>query len=103
MVPAVIAALFGSSWHLISGTTNAISIVVFASMSALPDSPQLKMVRINGSLFFGEAGQVQGRLQEIDAQNPRLDPEICRACRERIFRQFHIALPNGETRAPGAR
>ena len=34
---------------------------------------------------------------------PRLDPEICRACRERIFRQCHIALPSGETRAPGAR
>ena len=35
IVPAVIAALFGSSWHLISGPTNAISIVVFASMSAM--------------------------------------------------------------------
>ena len=37
MVPAVIAALFGSSWHLISGPTNAISIVVFASVSVLAD------------------------------------------------------------------
>ncbi|KAF0166511.1 MAG: high affinity sulfate transporter SulP [Rhodocyclaceae bacterium] len=33
MVPAVIAALFGSSWHLVSGPTTAISIAVFASLS----------------------------------------------------------------------
>ena len=31
MVPAIIAALFGSSFHLISGPTTAISIVVFAA------------------------------------------------------------------------
>ncbi|MDX9768503.1 MAG: SulP family inorganic anion transporter, partial [Ectothiorhodospiraceae bacterium] len=31
MVPAVIAALFGSSWHLVSGPTTAISIVVFSA------------------------------------------------------------------------
>ena len=30
MVPAIIAALFGSSWHLVSGPTTAISIAVFA-------------------------------------------------------------------------
>jgi SulP family sulfate permease len=42
MVPAVIAALFGSSWHLVSGPTTAISIVVFASVSpyASPGSPE---------------------------------------------------------------
>ncbi len=41
MVPAIIAALFGSSWHLVSGPTTAISIVVFASVSpyADPGSP----------------------------------------------------------------
>lgn len=33
MVPAVIGALFGSSWHLVSGPTTAISIAVFASVS----------------------------------------------------------------------
>ena len=27
--PAIVAALFGSSWHLVSGPTAAISIVVF--------------------------------------------------------------------------
>jgi len=42
MVPAVIAALFGSSWHLVSGPTTAISIALFASISPLaePGSPQ---------------------------------------------------------------
>lgn len=42
MVPTIIAALFGSSWHLVSGPTTAISIVVFASVSPLaePGSPQ---------------------------------------------------------------
>ncbi|HEY6104369.1 MAG TPA: SulP family inorganic anion transporter, partial [Anaeromyxobacteraceae bacterium] len=31
MVPAVVAALFGSSWHLVSGPTTAISIVVYSA------------------------------------------------------------------------
>jgi len=35
MVPAVIAALFGSSWHLVSGPTTAISIVVYSTISGL--------------------------------------------------------------------
>ncbi len=42
MLPAIVAALFGSSWHLVSGPTTAISIAVFAAMSPLadPGSPQ---------------------------------------------------------------
>lgn len=42
MLPAIIAALFGSSWHMVSGPTTAISIAVFAAMSPLaePGSPQ---------------------------------------------------------------
>jgi SulP family sulfate permease len=42
MVPAIIAALFGSSLHLVSGPTTAISIAVFAALShqADPGSPQ---------------------------------------------------------------
>ncbi|MEO1766091.1 SulP family inorganic anion transporter [Thiobacter aerophilum] len=47
MVPAVIAALFGSSWHLVSGPTTAISIAVFASVAphATPGSPEfIKLV-----------------------------------------------------------
>ena len=37
MVPAVIGALFGSSWHLVSGPTTAISIVIFSSVSPLAE------------------------------------------------------------------
>lgn len=33
MLPAVIAALFGSSWHLVSGPTTAASIVLFSVLS----------------------------------------------------------------------
>lgn len=42
MMPAIIAGLFGSSWHLVSGPTTAISIAVFASISphADPGSPE---------------------------------------------------------------
>ena len=41
MIPAIVAALFGSSWHLVSGPTTAISIALFASVSpfAEPGSP----------------------------------------------------------------
>ncbi|MEW5791705.1 MAG: SulP family inorganic anion transporter [Pseudomonadota bacterium] len=37
MVPAIVAALFGSSWHLVSGPTTAISIVVFGAISPLAE------------------------------------------------------------------
>lgn len=35
IVPAIIAALFGSSFHLVSGPTTAISIVIFTTISPL--------------------------------------------------------------------
>jgi sulfate permease, SulP family len=37
MIPAIVAALYGSSWHLVSGPTTAASLVVFSSLSALID------------------------------------------------------------------
>lgn len=37
IVPAIVAALFGSSWHLVSGPTTAISIVIYSTMSALAE------------------------------------------------------------------
>jgi SulP family sulfate permease len=42
MMPAIVGALFGSSWHLVSGPTTAISIAVFASVSpfAPPGTPE---------------------------------------------------------------
>ncbi|MBU3739366.1 MAG: SulP family inorganic anion transporter, partial [Rhodoferax sp.] len=52
MLPAIVAALWGSSWHLVSGPTTAISIVVFATMSplAVPGSPDY--VRLVLTLTF---------------------------------------------------
>ncbi|MBL8385933.1 MAG: SulP family inorganic anion transporter [Burkholderiales bacterium] len=40
--PAVIGALFGSSWHLVTGPTAPISIVVFSTLAPLakPGSPE---------------------------------------------------------------
>ncbi|MGH8851637.1 MAG: SulP family inorganic anion transporter, partial [Casimicrobiaceae bacterium] len=35
LVPAVVGALWGSSWHLVSGPTNATSLMVFATVGAL--------------------------------------------------------------------
>ena len=149
----------------------------FTADSGLPDCPQLKMLRVNGSLFFGAVDHVQRSLEQIDEFDPgqkhllimasginfvdlggaemlarearrrrsmggglyfyrmkdavreslarsghlddigeanlfpvksrpvaeiyrRLDSEICRTCRVRIFRDCHIALPNGEPVKP---
>jgi SulP family sulfate permease len=145
----------------------------FTADSGLPDCPQLKMLRVNGSLFFGAVDHVRGALEQVDALEPRqkhvlimasgvnfvdlagaemlaqearrrrgmggalyfyrmkdavrsllerggylreigqdnlfpvksrpvaaiyprLDPEICRGCKARIFRECHVRLPNGE-------
>jgi len=149
----------------------------FTADSGLPDCPQLKMLRVNGSLFFGAVDHVQHNLEQIDELDPRqkrvlivasginfvdlagaemlarearrrrgiggglyfyrvkdavrellarsgslgeigeenlfpvksrpvaeiyrkLDSGICRSCRARIFRECHIALPNGEPVKP---
>lgn len=55
MVPAIIAALFGSSWHLVSGPTTAISIAVFAAMSPLaePGSPQFIQMVLTLTFLVG--------------------------------------------------
>ncbi len=52
MVPAVVAALFGSSWHLVTGPTTAISIVVFASVSPLAEPGTQEYVGLVLTLTF---------------------------------------------------
>lgn len=37
MVPTIVAALWGSSWHLVSGPTTAISLLVLATLSPLAE------------------------------------------------------------------
>ncbi|TNF87333.1 MAG: SulP family inorganic anion transporter [Gammaproteobacteria bacterium] len=55
MVPAVIAALFGSSWHLVSGPTTAASVIMFASLSGIanPGSPHYITLAITLAFMVG--------------------------------------------------
>jgi SulP family sulfate permease len=52
MIPAVVGALWGSSWHLVSGPTTAISIVVFASISPLAEPGTAHYVGLVLTLTF---------------------------------------------------
>ncbi len=52
MLPAIVAALFGSSWHLVSGPTTAISIVIFATLSPLAEPGSPDFVRLALTLAF---------------------------------------------------
>lgn len=62
MVPAIVAALWGSSWHLVSGPTTAISIVVFASVSpyASPGSEHYIGLALTLTLLVGLIQLVMG-------------------------------------------
>jgi SulP family sulfate permease len=42
----------------------------FTSDAALPECPQLKIVRIDGSLYFGAISHVQEKLREMQCENP---------------------------------
>lgn len=55
IIPAMIAALFGSSYHLISGPTVAMSIVVFSSISvyAEPSSQQFIQMALTMTFLAG--------------------------------------------------
>lgn len=55
MVPPILAALFGSSRHLVSGPTTAISIVVFATVSkfAAPGTPEFVTVALTLTFLAG--------------------------------------------------
>jgi len=46
IVPAIVAALWGSSWHLVSGPTTAASIVVFSSLSVFAEPGSVDYVRL---------------------------------------------------------
>lgn len=52
MIPAIIAALFGSSWHLVSGPTTAASIVLFSSLSVLAEPASGRYVELALTLAF---------------------------------------------------
>ena len=52
IVPTMIAALFGSSFHLISGPTTAISIVVFTTVSPLAEPLSAAYIQMVLTLTF---------------------------------------------------
>lgn len=62
MVPAIIAALWGSSWHLVSGPTTAASIVLFSGLSALaePATPEYVTLAITLTFMVGVTQFVMG-------------------------------------------
>lgn len=55
MVTPIVAALFGSSYHLVSGPTTAISIVVFSTIShhAEPGTPEFINMALTLTFFAG--------------------------------------------------
>ena len=55
VVPCIIAALFGSSWHVMSGPTNANSLALFAMLSplAIAFSPQYIQLALAVTVMVG--------------------------------------------------
>ena len=55
MVPTVVAALWGSSWHAVSGPTTAVSLLVFATLAPLaaPGSPEYIRLALTLSFLSG--------------------------------------------------
>lgn len=52
MIPAIIAGLFGSSWHLISGPTVAMSIVIFTTLNPLTEAGSQEFIQLALTLTF---------------------------------------------------
>ena len=52
MVPTIVAALWGSSLHAVSGPTNAVSLVVFATMSSLAEPGSADYIHLVLTLSF---------------------------------------------------
>nr|WP_245538951.1 SulP family inorganic anion transporter [Thioflavicoccus mobilis] len=55
MIPAIVAALFGSSRHLVSGPTTAASVVLFGSLSvmAVPGTPDYVSLALTLTFMVG--------------------------------------------------
>lgn len=52
VMPAIIAALFGSSWHLVSGPTTAASIVLLSILSPIADPGSTQYVQLALTMTF---------------------------------------------------
>lgn len=62
MVPAIVAAFFGSSWHLVSGPTTAASIVLLSVLAvhATPGSPEFVHLALTLTFLVGLIQVVMG-------------------------------------------
>ena len=62
MIPAIVAALWGSSWHLVSGPTTAASIVLFSALSAFaePATPEYVRLALTLTLMVGTIQLLMG-------------------------------------------
>ncbi len=60
MVPAIVAALWGSSWHAVSGPTNAVSLVVFATVSMIAEPGSAQYVHLVLTLSFMSGAMMLG-------------------------------------------
>ena len=65
IVPCVIAALFGSSWHVVSGPTNANSLALFAMLAplALVGSPPYIQLALAVTVLVGVMQWLIGALR----------------------------------------
>ena len=65
IVPCIIAALFGSSWHVMSGPTNANSLALFAMLSplAIAFSPQYIQLALAVTVMVGVLQWLIGALR----------------------------------------
>jgi SulP family sulfate permease len=65
IVPCVIAALFGSSWHVVSGPTNANSLALFATLAplALVGSPAYIQLALAVTVLVGVMQWLIGALR----------------------------------------
>ena len=52
IVPTIIAALFGSSWHLVAGPSTTASLVLFASLSAFAEPGTSRYIELALTLAF---------------------------------------------------
>ncbi|KWR92212.1 SulP family inorganic anion transporter [Cupriavidus sp. IDO] len=65
VVPCIVAALFGSSWHVMSGPTNANSLALFAMLSpiALAGSPAYISLALGVTILVGVLQLAVGTLR----------------------------------------
>lgn len=96
MVPPALSALFGSSLHMVAGPTNAVAILLFASL--IKDAVYDLLKQGNYLKTIHEDHIFAQSFDPISILYPTLDSEMCRTCSARIFPQCHIELPNGEPR-----